>query len=90
MNAVAADPREDALQARRGRVRWHCRRALLELDLVLERFVERHLEVFDTAQLADLEDLLSCEDYELWAMVNGSKECSVERWREIVALLRQC
>lgn len=90
MNTGVAAAREDALHARKGRIRWHCRRALLELDLVLERFVERHLEVFNTAQLANLEDLLRCEDHELWAMVNGSVECSEPRWREIIALLRQC
>ena len=26
------------------RIRWHCRRGLLELDLMLERFLERHLD----------------------------------------------
>ena len=26
------------------RIRWNCRRGLLELDLILEKFLERHLE----------------------------------------------
>ncbi|MCL4760006.1 MAG: succinate dehydrogenase assembly factor 2 [Rhodocyclaceae bacterium] len=73
----------------RGRVRWQCRRALLELDLVFTRFLERHFEHLDEKQLADLDDLLRCEDHELWAMVNGSQPCGQDRWKEIIALLRQ-
>ncbi|AUN95130.1 FAD assembly factor SdhE [Pseudazoarcus pumilus] len=74
---------------RRGQLRWHCRRALLELDLVLERFIERHFEVLEDQQLADLQDLLQCEDHDLWAMVNGSEQCPEERWRKIIALMQQ-
>ena len=32
------------------RIHWHCRRGLLELDLVLAAFLERHLDRLD-AQL---------------------------------------
>jgi len=72
----------------KGRVRWQCRRALLELDLVFTRFLERHFDSLSENQLADLEDLLRCEDHELWAMVNGSRPCTEDRWREMIALLR--
>ena len=71
----------------RGRVRWQCRRALLELDLVFTRFLERHFDRLDDAQLADLEQLLRLDDYDIWAMVNGSKPCTVERWKELIGLL---
>ncbi|MDX5363524.1 MAG: succinate dehydrogenase assembly factor 2 [Pseudazoarcus pumilus] len=77
------------MRPEKGRIRWACRRALLELDLVLERFLERHFDGLEEAQLADLEDLLRCEDHELWAMVNGSAECPTERWKEIIALLQR-
>jgi antitoxin CptB len=77
------------MSVERGRIRWQCRRALLELDLVFTRFLERHFDRLSEDQLADLDDLLLCEDHELWAMVNGSKPCTRERWNEIIALLRQ-
>lgn len=77
------------MNAVRGRIRWQCRRALLELDLVLERFLERHFDGLEDASLADLEDLLRCEDHELWAMVNGSEVCPEERWKEFIALMQQ-
>ncbi|MDR1855336.1 MAG: succinate dehydrogenase assembly factor 2 [Azoarcus sp.] len=74
----------------RGRVRWQCRRSMLELDLVLERFLATEFDALSEEQLADFEDLLRCDDYDLWAMVNGSKPCEVERWQETIARLRQC
>lgn len=77
------------MSVNRGRVRWHCRRALLELDLVFERFLERDFDRLDDDQLADLVELLQLEDHDLWAMVNGSQPCKVERWQGLIGLLRQ-
>ena len=72
----------------RGRVRWQCRRALLELDLVFARFLERHFDHLNDGQLADLDDLLIVEDHDLWAMINGSQPVTNDRWKEMVDLLR--
>ncbi len=72
----------------RGRVRWQCRRALLELDLVFTRFLEKHFDSLTDDQLADLDDLLIVEDHDLWAMVNGSQPVKNDRWKEMVDLLR--
>lgn len=74
----------------RGKVRWQCRRSLLELDLVLARFLEREFDCLDDGQIADLEDLLCCDDYDLWAFINGSKPCETARWQKMIARLRQC
>ncbi len=72
----------------RGRVRWQCRRALLELDLVFTRFLERHFDRLTDGQLADLDDLLVVEDHDLWGMINGSRPVENDRWKEMVELLR--
>ena len=72
----------------RGRVRWQCRRALLELDLVFTRFLERHFDRLTDGQLADLDDLLLVEDHDLWGMINGSRPVENARWKEMVELLR--
>ncbi|MCL2876288.1 MAG: succinate dehydrogenase assembly factor 2 [Betaproteobacteria bacterium] len=74
----------------RGKVRWQCRRSLLELDLVLARFLEREFDRLDDGQLADFEDLLCSDDYDLWAFINGSKPCEVARWQKIIAQINQC
>ncbi|WP_230971561.1 FAD assembly factor SdhE [Nitrogeniibacter aestuarii] len=72
----------------RGRVRWHCRRALLELDLVFSRFLDDQFDHLSDAQVEDLQELLNLEDHDLWAMVNGSKECTEKRWSLFIEMLR--
>ena len=56
------------------RIKWHCRRGLLELDLVLERFVSRHLGGLDAAQTDVFKELLAYEDNDLLDMVMGRAE----------------
>ena len=67
------------------RLKWKCRRGLLELDLVLQDFVERHLQEQDVYSLNELLDL---QDVDLWAIVSGRSEEFDPKFREIVARLR--
>ncbi len=53
------------------RVRWRCRRGLLELDIVLSRFVERHYPGLDAVGCAAFDALLDMPDAELWDMITG-------------------
>ena len=69
----------------RNRLSWKCRRGLLELDLVLQDFIERHLEEKDADSLNELLDL---QDIELWAIVSGRSEEFDPKFRGIVARLR--
>ena len=65
------------------RVRWRCRRGLLELDIVLLRFIEQHYTGLDAAQQAVFDALLDMPDAELWDMITGkmapqqSEHCAV-------------
>ena len=61
-------------QRDRDRIRWHCRRGLLELDLVLERFVACHLDALSTSQTEVFKELLAYEDNDLLDMVMGRAE----------------
>ena len=67
------------------RLRWKCRRGLLELDLVLQDFLERHLTAKDVNALNELLDL---EDNDLWDIVSGRSDRFEERFEGIVARLR--
>ena len=58
----------------RDRVRWHCRRGMLELDLVLTRFLERHFENLTPGQHAAFKTLLEYSDNDLWDVVSGHAE----------------
>jgi antitoxin CptB len=66
-------------------LKWKCRRGLLELDLVLQDFVEKRLRDEDVAML---NELLALEDNELWDIVSGRSDRYDDRFRGIVAQLR--
>ncbi len=66
----------------RNRLRWKCRRGLLELDLVLERYLDRNP---DDEQLVDLLDL---PDNDLWEIVSGRSDRYDRRLDGVVSRLR--
>ena len=53
------------------RVRWRCRRGLLELDIVLGRFIGQCYASLDEAQQIAFDALLDMPDNELWDMITG-------------------
>jgi antitoxin CptB len=53
------------------RLRWRCRRGMLELDIVLGRFLERHYASIDEAQRTEFDALLDMSDVVLWDMIMG-------------------
>ncbi len=75
------------------RLRWQCRRGLLENDLILERFLDRHVNSLSSEGLETFKSLLSMDDNELWDILSGRVECLPDAnpvVREIVTLLRTC
>lgn len=58
------------------RMRWRCRRGLLELDIVLERFVDAHYAGLDAAQQAAFDALLDSPDTLLWDMITGRQNAA--------------
>jgi antitoxin CptB len=72
------------------RLKWKCRRGLLELDLVLERFVDRNASALDEDELARLRELLELPDNDLWDIVSGRSDMYAARLGDVVARLRAC
>jgi antitoxin CptB len=70
------------------RIRWHCRRGMLELDLVLAAFLERHFASLGQRRLAALHNLLDLSDPELFDLVMGRGQARGAAERELVALMR--
>jgi succinate dehydrogenase flavin-adding protein (antitoxin of CptAB toxin-antitoxin module) len=70
------------------RLRWRCRRGLLELDLILKGFLERHLEGLDAREREVLGELLDCPDNDLLDWALGRGEPPDPRYRPLVELLR--
>ncbi len=69
-------------RAARDRLKWKCRRGLLELDLVLERYLRSNPED------AELSELLELQDNDLWDIVSGRSDRYDGKLRGIVARLR--
>ena len=72
------------------RLRWQCRRGLLELDLVLERFIERHGEHLQGERLASFKTLLDYADTDLLDLIRARAECRDARLAEVVHWMRNC
>ena len=72
------------------RLRWSCRRGLLENELVLERFLQAHAALLEGERLSAFKILLDYSDDRLWSLVSGRSECGDPALGEVVRLLRSC
>jgi len=52
------------------RIRWRCRRGLLELDIVFGHFIP-HYVTLDSQQQLEFDKLLDKPDTELWDLISG-------------------
>ena len=65
------DNKEAKNQAESRRLAWRCRRGLLELDIVLQRFVAQYYESLSKAELSAFDAMLALPDNEFWALVSS-------------------
>jgi antitoxin CptB len=70
----AAVDRHQRDPAQRRRLRWRARRGLLENDLILTRFLDRHESSLSDADVAGLDRLLDLSDNELMDLILGRTE----------------
>jgi len=71
------------------RARWRCRRGLLELDIILGRFMEQHYARLNENELQQFEVLLSQSDNDLWDMITEKKKLFDDSLRPVLKLLQQ-
>jgi antitoxin CptB len=76
-----------------GRLKWRCRRGLLENDLLLERFFARHGDALTSSQAIALEALVALPDNDLLDLLLARQEPhgDLDRpaVRDLLALLRR-
>ena len=78
------------LDARRlARLRWRCRRGMLENDLVLSGFLDARGETLSEDEVALLDMLLDLPDPTLWELLSGREKPSDPRLEPLVAVLSQ-
>ena len=70
--------------AQQNRLKWQCRRGLLELDLVFQNFLPAVRE----ADLVAFKEILDFPDNDLWDIVIGRSNSFPPHLNEIVARLR--
>ena len=74
------------------KLRWRCRRGLLENDLFIERFFSRHESGLTVRQARGLTALMDLSDNDLLDLLLGRREPGAEldseEAREVLALMR--
>ena len=76
-----------SLSQNKARLRWACRRGMLELDVLFMPFVEDAYEYLSSQQQLFFERLLACQDPELFAWFMGHEICEDKELNEMVQFI---
>lgn len=71
------------------RLRWGCRRGLLELDIVLNRFLQHEFAKLDHHERRAFEALLTYADNDLWYLIATPTAPIAVEHQSIVKKLRE-
>lgn len=67
---------------------WHCRRGMLELDLLLQTFLEKQIDGLCEKEISAFESLLENTDPTLFSWLMGHEEPIDKELKEIVKRIR--
>ena len=59
--------------AEQRRLAWRCRRGMLELDIVLQKFVDTQFNELSLAELSAFDVMLELPDNDFWALMSASE-----------------
>ncbi len=71
------------------RLRWACRRGMLELDVLFMPFVEEAYDDLSIENKVIFERLLECQDPELFAWFMGHEACEDKNLNAMVQFILQ-
>lgn len=71
----------------KAKLRWACRRGMLELDVLLAPFVEEGYDGLSEQQKRDFERLLASDDPDLFAWFMGHARSSDEAIQALIELI---
>lgn len=74
--------------AQLARMRWHCRRGMLELDMILLPFFDQAFNKLSESDQALFESLLDEEDTDLFVWLLGQEQPSDPDCLHIITLIR--
>jgi len=58
------------------RLKWACRRGMLELDVLFMPFVDSGFDALNESEQLIFERLLTCDDPDLYAWFMGHQQCN--------------
>ncbi len=70
------------------RLRWRSRRGLLELDIVLGRFIDTHYLQLNEPEQQTFEELLDMPDTTLWDMIVGVQRAQLSEQQALLEKIR--
>ncbi len=70
------------------RIRWRCRRGMLELDVMLEKYFDHHFRQLSEQQKKEFERLLETPDQTLFDWFLGKTAPEDESFKRIVDKIR--
>ncbi len=73
---------------RKAKINWQCRRGMLELDVIFQRFLKQSLDQLTLSQVLAFEALLNCPDPDLYAWLMGYEEPTDKELQGIVSFIR--
>ena len=74
-------------EKRYNRLKWACRRGMLELDVLFLPFVEEAFNDLDSEKQETFERLLTCDDPDLFAWFMGHQKCEDPELAEMVKII---
>lgn len=70
------------------RLRWRCRRGMLELDLILNQFLDQGYDALDASQKSLLDQMLDYPDQLLFDLLLGHMTSSDKDIAQLVTRIR--
>ncbi len=71
------------------RIRWQCRRGMLELDILLLSFFDKVYEALPLEQKKDFVELLTFPDQTLYSWLIGQEQPEVLALQKIIQSIRE-
>jgi len=75
---------------KKARLRWQCRRGMLELDAILQPFFDQYYEKISEDQRQQFEYMLTFPDQDLFNWFIGSQQPQDPQVSDIIAFIKSC
>lgn len=73
--------------AEQRRLAWRCRRGMLELDIVLQRFVKEQFGGLTLAEMHIFDEMLELADNDFWELIQSAEQVNYEA--DVQSVLRK-